>query len=93
MPEVLEGRELFRQSCALCHGLDAEGKSGVAASLVGNPTLAESSDAELAELIRGGLQATDPRNDTGVPMPPRGSRPKLTDDQISKVIAYLRSLG
>lgn len=77
----------------MCHGPEAEGKSGVAASLVGNPTLAELSDAELADLIRNGLTATNPRNDTGVPMPPRGSSPKLSDEEISKVVAYLRSLG
>ena len=87
-----EGRSLFRDQCAQCHGAGARGKSGVAVALVGNPTLENSTDEELTELIRGGLSATDPRNGTGVPMPPRGSNRDLTDEEITKVVSYLRSL-
>lgn len=92
-PDAREGRKLFRSNCAQCHGTDARGKSGVAAGLVGNPTLASSTDEQLMELIRGGLRATDPRNGTGIPMPPRGSHRDLTDGEIAKVVSYLRSLG
>jgi hypothetical protein len=38
-----------------------------------------------------GRDTSDPLNTTGIPMPPRGGNPSLTDDQLRWVIAYLRS--
>lgn len=87
-----EGARLFREDCALCHGPEGGGKSGVASSLVGNPTVRELSDGELVELIVEGLPASHPRNDSGVPMPPKGGHPELTEEQIGRIVGYLREL-
>ena len=90
--EDLEGAQLFRQDCALCHGPEGRGKSGVASSLVGHATVQELSDEELTQLIAEGLPSSDPRNDSGVPMPPKGGNPDLTEEQIGRIVAYLRQL-
>lgn len=87
-----DGAELFRDNCTLCHGSGARGKSGVAASLIGNPTFRELSDRELVELIVQGIPSSHPRNDTGVPMPPKGGHPELTEEQIGAIVGHLRGL-
>ncbi|HKO14984.1 MAG TPA: cytochrome c/FTR1 family iron permease [Gemmatimonadaceae bacterium] len=86
--QVAEGEGLYTQSCVQCHGV----AGGVDAPLVHSlstvpPEIgtfawqAERSDAQLAEVVRNGL--------AGTPMPPsRG----LTDAQVRKVVAYLRTL-
>jgi disulfide bond formation protein DsbB len=86
-----EGRQLFLASCAVCHGQDAQGMPGLGKSLVASDVI-HGSDADALALIRAGVAPDDPRNTTGVIMPPSGGRPDLSDDQLLAIIHYVRSL-
>jgi putative heme-binding domain-containing protein len=79
---VLTGMGLYRLNCADCHGVDARGVRG--------PDLSEvwasgRSDAGLFRTIRNGISGTEMRPFTG----PRAPR----DDEIWKILAYLRTLA
>ena len=50
------------------------------------------SDTELVEFIKQGRAVDDPLNTTGVLMPPKGSNPALSDDDLMAVVQFIRSL-
>lgn len=85
------GDQLFRESCAACHGLDGKGVTNLGNPLVGSDFVAGKTDQELLTQIRNGRDLTDPANTTGLVMPPSGGRPDLSDQDILAVIAYIRS--
>ena len=97
--QVARGRQVYLQSCASCHGPNAEGApSWQQPDARGNlppPPHGDSghtwrhSDAQLAEIIRDGLR--DPFNKTPeLTMPSFGNQ--LSDQEIAAVIAYFKSL-
>jgi disulfide bond formation protein DsbB len=71
--------------------LDARGIPGVGKNLIESTFVHGLSDEELLLFITMGRDASDPANTTGIPMPPRGGNPSLTDDQLRAVIAFLHS--
>ena len=87
-----EGHELFKGTCAICHGPKGEGMPGLGRRLSDNAFTKSSSDADLVEFLRRGRSADDPLNERGVDMPPRGGNPSLTDADLALIVAYLRSL-
>ncbi len=79
---VRTGMGLYRLNCADCHGVDGGGVRG--------PDLREvwvsgRTDEGLFRTIRNGISGTEMRPRTG----PRGPR----DDEIWKILAYLRTLA
>ncbi|MGH2820469.1 MAG: c-type cytochrome [Actinomycetota bacterium] len=75
------GREVFEQSCAMCHGQDASGMMGMHPSLRG----------AVERLSREGVEVTIRQGrDTTPPMPSFEGR--ITDKEIADVIAYLDTL-
>ncbi|HXF62012.1 MAG TPA: disulfide oxidoreductase [Caldilineaceae bacterium] len=86
-----EGRQLYLASCAVCHGEDAQGMPGLGKSLVDSDVI-HGNDADALALIRAGVAPDDPRNTTGVIMPPSGGRPDLSDQQLLAIINHVRSL-
>ena len=52
-----DGREVFLDHCAECHGVDARG-SAKGPGLVGNPRLSGRSQAELREIVQRGFPAS-----------------------------------
>lgn len=77
---VAEGKKLYTKwGCAGCHGTEAEG--GMAPSLIDSQWMYGQTDADVFQSIHGGR----PKG-----MPAWGK--KLDEDEIWKVIAYLRSL-
>lgn len=88
---VEEGRGIYSSTCSACHGLDARGISGLGKNLIESAFVHGLSDEELLQFITTGRDTSDPANTTGIPMPPRGGNPSLTDDQLRSVIAFLRS--
>lgn len=86
--EVAEGEGLFVQSCATCHGATG-GLDGPAARALSKlpPEIgtfawqAGHSDVQIAAAIRSGIP--------GTAMP---GTPELSDDQVAKMVAYVRSL-
>lgn len=83
-------------NCHVCHG--PQGKAvlpGVPnyskGEVAGGKKLVDRTDAELKDKIINGTPK--PSNPAAPPMPPYGGGPKLTDQQLDDVIAYIRSLG
>lgn len=84
-PTVAEGRDLFANNCATCHGADGRGAPGVAASLVGSgAVVAEQADNVISVLLEG----IGPSEDRGV-MP--SFRHSLTNEEIAAVADYVRT--
>ncbi|MGH2698816.1 MAG: c-type cytochrome [Actinomycetota bacterium] len=75
------GREVFEQNCAMCHGSDASGMMGMHPSLRG----------AIERLSRDGVEVTI-RNGRDVRLPMPAFEGRLSDEEISDVIAYLDTL-
>jgi disulfide bond formation protein DsbB len=90
--DLAAGKQLYLTTCALCHGPDAQGLPGLGKNLATSDFVAEKSDSDLVEFIKVGRSSDDPLNTTGVRMPPKGNNPNLTDEDLSHIVAYLRSI-
>ena len=87
---MLRGDIVFNNYCALCHGVNADGKGR--ASRIYNPKPANlrksmKNDAYKEMIIRKGGKAME----RSTFMPPWGD--ELTDEQITDVVFYLRSIA
>lgn len=92
--QVAFGAELYQINCASCHGAN---DGAVQANLVGpvllnNAYLQENDDATVLQMLINGRAADDPANVSGIAMPARGGNPRLTDDDLVAIVAYLRSI-
>lgn len=90
--EVVRGEELARQSCTACHGQDFEGIGGLGTSLQDNVFIQEHTDDQLVAFIKEGRANDAPDNETGISMPPYGGNTQLTDDGLSDIVVFLRTL-
>ncbi len=77
-----QGQQLFRLSCASCHGLNAKGLRGP--DLTTGQWIRGGSDAQLFRTIMQGIPGTDM---------PGAQIGDATSDQVWAVIAYLRTLS
>ena len=92
-PAMVEaGRTLFGQTCFACHGPDGRGLPNLGKDLATSAFVAERSDEELLAYVKQGRPANDPANTTGITMPPKGGFEFLTDEDILKIIAFVRSI-
>jgi mono/diheme cytochrome c family protein len=89
-PEV--GREVFVQTCATCHGFQAQGLPHNGAALRTSTFVSGHTDKDLVAFIRAGRRAKDPSNKSGVAMPPSGNNASLSDERLADVVAYLRQV-
>jgi mono/diheme cytochrome c family protein len=89
-PEV--GHQVFVQTCATCHGFQAQGLPHNGAPLRTSRFVATHDDKELIDFIKKGRPIKDPANTTGVAMPPRGNNPALSDARLADVVAWLRQV-
>jgi disulfide bond formation protein DsbB len=87
-----DGRQLYLATCAACHGAGGQGLPNQGPDLRASPLLARASDAELRNFLSTGRPVGDPRNTSGLPMPPRGGNPSLTDRHLGQIANYLRTL-
>lgn len=89
---LAEGQQLYIEACAACHGQRGDGIAGLSSTaLSASKLLQEGTDEEVLETIRIGRDASATGNHSGVPMPPSGGRPDLTDDDLLAIMAFLRS--
>jgi mono/diheme cytochrome c family protein len=86
------GQELFKSTCAACHGQNAEGIDGLGTDMHNNEFIQSQSNADLMVFITVGRSTTDPDNTTGVDMPPKGGNSSLTDTDLADIVDYLRTL-
>lgn len=89
---IANGDTLFHSTCIACHGKGGVGVPGNGKALVNNSFIQSLADDPLFEFIKKGRAPSDPKNTTGIQMPPKGGNPALTDDDILDIIAYLRTL-
>lgn len=87
-----QGAVLFAGTCAACHGPDGKGLPGLGKDMTTSQFIGGKNDDELLAFIKVGRPITDTLNTTGVLMPPKGANPKLTDDDLYDIIAYIRTL-
>ncbi len=86
------GKAQFDTVCIACHGPGGEGIEGLGKPFTTSEFLLTVSDQELLTFIKTGRPISDPANTTGVDMPPKGGNPALTDEQLTDIIAYIRTL-
>jgi mono/diheme cytochrome c family protein len=85
------GKPLYATHCASCHGTDGKGDSDLGYSLSAKPpdlttgAAVSGSDDEMFLVIKNGVK----RNGKA-PMPPASG---VTDEQIRRIIAYVRALA
>lgn len=89
--DVVRGQRLAQGACSACHGVDMRGVNGLGKDLIDSEFVTSLSDADLLTFIINGRALWDAANTTGIPMPPRGGNPSLSDDDIRAIIAYLRA--
>ena len=84
-PEAIaNGKKLFSQICAACHGQDMKG--GVGPNLIDNDWRnPPAKETHLFKLVWNGIPSGNP------PMPAKGGRTDLTSEQVWQVIYYLSS--
>ena len=90
--DAAAGKEQYDMICIACHGPGGEGIEGLGKPFTTSEFLREKSDEEMVEFVKTGRPSSDPLNTTGIDMPPKGGNPALTDEQISDIIAYVRTL-
>jgi len=78
------GAKLYTTYCAACHG--ANGSGGMAAAIGTAKYLSANDDATIARVIGNGVPTK------GMPTWSKSKGGALTDDQITSIVAYLRSL-
>jgi len=78
------GADTFKAKCAMCHGADGKGDTGMGKTLkirdLGSGDVQSQSDADLAKIITDG-KGKMPKYDG-----------KLTKDQIDDVVKFIRTL-
>jgi mono/diheme cytochrome c family protein len=78
------GADTFKGKCAMCHGADGKGQTAMGKTLnlrdLGSADVQGQSDADLTNIVTNG-KGKMPKYDG-----------KLTKDQISDVVKYLRTL-
>jgi mono/diheme cytochrome c family protein len=90
--EAVAGKELAGQFCSACHGQDFEGVGGLGPSFHDDAFIRDHTEAELVAFIKEGRASDAPDNESGVAMPAYGGNPRLTDEQLGDIVAFLKSL-
>jgi len=90
--DAAKGKTAFEGTCASCHGPDAKGLPNLGKDLTISTFVVDQTDAQLLKFVKTGRPATDPANTTKIDMPPKGGNPALTDQDITNIIAFIRSI-
>jgi len=89
---IVSGLKLYSGTCIACHGKGGVGIAGNGKTLVKNEFIQSLDQEGLLAFIKSGRGPSDPKNTTGVQMPPKGGNPALSDDDLLDIIDYLRTL-
>jgi disulfide bond formation protein DsbB len=88
---VDDGRQLYLATCAACHGAAGQGLPHQGPDLRASRFLAQASDDALLAFLVSGRPVGDPSNTSGLPMPPRGGNPSLSDRHLGQIVQFLRT--
>ena len=89
---IASGSKRFASTCIACHGEAGAGVKGNGKMLQKNEFIQSLNDDQLLAFLKRGRDPSDPKNTTGIGMPPKGGNPAFTDDDLLDIIAYLRTL-
>lgn len=89
---IASGNKIYHTSCVACHGQSGVGMPGNGKALARNDFVQSLNDDQLLAFVKQGRAPSDPKNTTGIQMPPKGGNPAISDDDILDIIAYLRTL-
>ncbi len=87
-----KGKMIYNKSCIACHGEGGLGVEGLGKNWTTSEFIKSKTDHELLEFIKVGRPIDDPLSDGIAPMPARGGDTTLTDEDLSNVIVYMRTL-
>lgn len=89
--DLVLGKRVFEQVCALCHGVDGNGKPGQAPPLAGSEWVTTDSVGRLIRIPLQGLNGPiKVKGETwSLSMPAMGAA--LPDDQLAAVLSYMRN--
>src|SRR5688572_578244 len=90
--DPVAGQTLYTGTCSACHGPAGEGISGLDKDLTANPFVSAKVYQELIYIVKVGRDPSDPLNNTGIGMPPKGGNPTLDDEDLQNIISYIRTL-
>lgn len=83
-----QGRALFLQHCALCHGTNADGRGARRSNLTGRP-VNFTDPVWRRDVTSGQVRAVIRHGGEGTSMPAFGA---LREDDVNRLVAYLFSL-
>lgn len=89
--DAVKGEELFNATCLACHGEGGVGIEGLGKNMPDSEFIRGMSDEEFLAFVKVGRPTGDPKNTTGVDMPPKGGNPALSDEDLMDIIAYIRT--
>ncbi|TAL85876.1 MAG: cytochrome c [Rhodanobacter sp.] len=88
-PRLKQGREIYRQRCASCHGKRGQGIAGVYPPLDGNASVTEPTGINaIRSVLLGGFAPVTQANPRPYSMPPFAQQ--LDDAEVAAVVSYLR---
>lgn len=89
--DIALGKRVYEQVCALCHGVDGNGKPGQAPPLAGSEWVTTDSVGRLIRIPLQGLNGPiKVKGETwSLSMPAMGAA--LPDDQLAAVLSYMRN--
>jgi len=91
--DVVQGGEFFASTCSACHGPDAKGLPNLGKDLTTSEYVQDIDDDTLLILLKEGRPSGHELNTTGVDMPPKGGNPSLSDEDLVKIVAFVRSIN
>lgn len=86
------GRDLFRNTCAACHGLRGQGIPGQGKDMRGSAFIGGLDDAGMLAFLQRGRMPNESANTTGRVMPPRGGNSMLSDADLLDILAFVREI-
>jgi mono/diheme cytochrome c family protein len=81
------GGALYRQRCALCHGKNGEGRTGIKAPSLVSPKVRKMSDEDLRAVISQRTNGEMEKDSSHTLL-----KKRLTADQVGAIVSYIREM-
>lgn len=82
----MSGEQLYMQNCMVCHADDGSGAMPGVADLTENKAWSTIEEGSLLAKLKNGIQ----KKGATMSMPAKGGNPDLTDDDLKRIIHYMR---
>jgi len=81
------GSQLYVQNCMVCHADDGSGAMPGVSDLTEVRTWSSMPENELLARLEKGIQKAE----DAISMPPKGGNPELSDDDMKKIIIFMKA--